>query len=150
MDLQVDFLRAQTPFLQILNFMARLGSGLPLEPGSVDKLAGPTTPYQPSLSCLLPTGRGGAGCRTAEDSRTRQFVIWPLGLCFFPSHISCSIPIPLHLPSSSSSNPKDRWGPAGRNVTTLKALSSGKSPGVTAVSLEAYPVPHVWPCVSQA
>lgn len=88
-------------------------------------------PHQPSRSCLpAPSSsgqerrgrlKGRGGCRMG------QFVIWPLGLCFLLSPLSCSTPLPPHLPSSSSSNPKDRWGLAGRNVTTVKALSSGNT-----------------------
>lgn len=94
----------------------------PAAPGRrEDGLAGPATRHQPSLSCL-PAGEEG---RAEEQQRTGQLGIWPCGLCFLPSPINGSTPIPPALPSSSSSNPKDRWGPVERNVTTVKALSSG-------------------------
>lgn len=43
----------------------------------------------------------------------------------------------------------DRWGPAGENLATAKAVSSGNRVwGVTAVSPEAWSVLQARPCVS--
>lgn len=96
--------------------MGSLGSSFPRKEGG-------RAPHQPSLPCLPPGGEG----RAREEQRTVGqgcLSSGPLGCASFPPHQLLNTHPP-GLPSSSSSSPKDRWGLAGRNVTTVKALSSG-------------------------
>lgn len=79
----------------------------------------------PAQPVLPAAGRRGAVLkrnRGREDRAACHLALWAV----LPSpRISHSPPIPPGLSSSSSSSPKDRWGLAGRNVTTVRALSSG-------------------------